>query len=294
MQADRPSQTAWLAALARARHQIIDDGKVFRDPLALRVLGPAMAAELTEAPRRAENRLARGFRLPLAARSRIVEDTLHTAVQQGVRQCVVLGAGLDTLGCRQPHAGVGLRVFEVDFPATQAWKRRLLAEAGLAEPADTVFVPVDFERDDFIVALQQGGWDAERPTVFSWLGVTVYLTPPIVLQTLQRLRDTSAPGSVVVFDYVSRPPSLAWLRRGMLALLSRRYARMGEPWRCFMDDRALLQSLQAMGYCNIDVLRPADVAQELMGQARSSPAARLRSRFGGVVRASVPQRGASG
>ena len=94
----------------------------------------------------------RPMRLFIAARSRFSEDTLAACVARGVRQVVVLGAGLDTFSLRNPHAGV--RVFEVDYPATQGWKRERLTQAGLAMPSSLTFAPVDFERQSLAEGLR--------------------------------------------------------------------------------------------------------------------------------------------
>jgi O-methyltransferase involved in polyketide biosynthesis len=114
--------------MQRALHQIVDVPRVLDDPLAVRILG----ADAASALQAAADRPSRGLRAYIAMRSRHAEDRLAEAVSRGVRQYVVLGAGLDTFACRNPHPG--LRVFEVDYPATQDWKRGRLAAVGIAEP----------------------------------------------------------------------------------------------------------------------------------------------------------------
>ena len=113
-----PSLTARVAALLRAAHQLLEGGAIFADPLAVLICGEdagAISRFVREHPYR--------LRLFIVARSRFAEECLSHAVDRGVRQVVVLGAGLDTFGLRNPYAGKGLRVFEVDRPATQQWKR---------------------------------------------------------------------------------------------------------------------------------------------------------------------------
>ncbi|WP_280716731.1 class I SAM-dependent methyltransferase [Kitasatospora sp. MAP5-34] len=141
----------------------------FRDPLAVRILGedPDDLARDADAEAHPERRLMRLF---IAVRSRFAEDALADAVERGVRQLAVLGAGLDTFGCRNPHEAVGLTVFEVDHPATQAWKRARLDEAGIVPPASQRFVPVDFERDGLAGGLAAAGFDSQAPAFFGWLG----------------------------------------------------------------------------------------------------------------------------
>jgi methyltransferase (TIGR00027 family) len=120
----------------------------------------------------------------VAARSRYAEDQLAQAVEQRVAQYVVLGAGLDTFAYRNPHAAY-LRVFEVDRPATQAWKLERLQAAGIAVPPELQFVPVDFERQTLATGLEQGGFDSGSPAFLSWLGVTPYLTRESCMATLR-------------------------------------------------------------------------------------------------------------
>src|SRR5208282_5568085 len=125
MQSGKPSRTAWAAAAHRAAHQILDHGRIFSDPLALRILGQDAETVARDAE---EHPSSRAMRIFIAARTRFAEDALAAAVASGLRQLVVLGAGLDTYAYRNPHAG-RLRIFEVDHPATQAWKRERLADA---------------------------------------------------------------------------------------------------------------------------------------------------------------------
>jgi methyltransferase (TIGR00027 family) len=174
MQPGQPSLTARGAAGHRAAHQLLEDGRIFRDPLAVRILGgdpDEIAREAEAAPSR------RPMRLFIAVRTRFAEDALAAAAERGARQLVVLGAGLDTFAHRNPHEGAGLRVFEVDHPATQAWKRARLAEAGLAAPPSLTFAPVDFERQTLADGLAAAGFDPAAPSFFTWLGVVPYSHP---------------------------------------------------------------------------------------------------------------------
>ena len=141
----------------------------------------------------------RPWRLFIAARSRFSEDALAASVAGGVRQVVILGAGLDTFSLRNPHGDQGVRVFEVDHPATQEWKRERLQQAGLAVPASLTFAPIDFERESLADGLKAVGFQADRPAFFQWLGVVPYLTRAAVSATLDFI--AGVPGSEVVFDY---------------------------------------------------------------------------------------------
>jgi methyltransferase (TIGR00027 family) len=250
---DRPSTTAERVALRRAAHQLFDDPKVFDDPVALRIVGSSAAAALDRVAEDAPT--GRGLRALMVARSRYAEEALARAVDAGVRQYVILGAGLDTFAYRNPFPPGRLRVFEVDHPATQAWKRAKLGDAGIAVPADLVFAPVDFERDALDDGLLAAGWDAHVPTFFSWLGVTPYLEVESVMATL-RVVAAAAPGSEVVFDYSIPPSLLDPGRRRVFEALAARVAAAGEPWRTFFEPAALARELTALGLTVVDDVGP--------------------------------------
>src|SRR5262249_7097362 len=152
-------------------------------------------------------RVSTHLRAFIAARSRYAEDELALAVKRGVRQYVILGAGLDTFAYRNPYPESALSVFEVDHPATQAWKRARLKEAGIPLPIDLTFAPVDFEEQTLAGGLRDAGYDPSLSAFFSWLGVTPYLTIEGMMATLRFI--ASAPiGSGGVFDYVTSPSLL--------------------------------------------------------------------------------------
>ncbi|MBV7454877.1 SAM-dependent methyltransferase [Acidovorax sp. sif1233] len=295
----RPSHTALLCGIARARHQLIEGGEIFADPLALDILGPAGAAQVRQAlegdgPQglaRDAGSFSQAMRGALAVRSRIAEDTLREAVAAGATQYVVLGAGLDTFALRGEWPRGLARVFEVDHPSTQAWKRGLAASAGLCMPPGAAYVPVDFERQDFMEQLAAQGLDAGQRTVFSWLGVTMYLAPSAVQATLARIGAGAAPGSVLVFDYVRRPGALQWGRKLALGLMARRFGRMGEPWRCFLRDAELRALLAGHGFEPAEFITPAMIRSTLLAHRPSTRRQRvLGGLLGGVVRVRVGAR----
>src|SRR5271170_2255196 len=143
MQEGTFSKTAHRVAIRRAAHQLLDQPRVLDDPLALRIIGSEAEAALRSNPRE-DHAFSRAFRAFMAVRSRFAEDELGRAVAHGVRQYVVLGAGLDTFAYRNAYPD--LRVYEVDHPATQAWKREQLHAASIPIPQSLTFVPIDFER----------------------------------------------------------------------------------------------------------------------------------------------------
>jgi methyltransferase (TIGR00027 family) len=239
--------------MRRAAHQVLDEPIVLDDPIALRLVGPRAEASIRSDPRRFQSRVGRVLRAFLVARSRCAEDALGVAVAAGVRQYVVLGAGLDTFAYRNPYAAEGLHVFEVDHPATQGWKRALLGKVRIEEPASLTFVPVDFETQTLPERLSACGFQADAPAYFSWLGVVMYLTRETVMSTLGFVADRPA-GSGITFDYLVPPSSLPFLRRIGFWMMSRRVAAAGEPWRTWFDPVTLARDLRGLGFTRLEDL----------------------------------------
>ena len=259
----QPSKTALRVALRRAAHQLYDKKPlVFDDPLAVPILGPEFREELNRTPDADRRPFSAALRAFMVVRARLAEDTLAQGVAElGVRQYLVLGAGLDTFAYRNPHAQV--RVFEVDHPATQAWKRERLEAAKITIPDNVTLVPVDFERQRLAEELLAAGFDATVPTVTAWLGVTPYVT-------LEAFRDTTellgsfAPGSAVVFDYSQPREALPPVEKLMLDSLSSRVALAGEPFRLFFTPDALERELKLAGLAVVEDLDGPALTKKLL------------------------------
>ncbi len=249
-----PSGTAYRVALRRAAHQVFDVPPVFRDPLALRIVGADRKGTRAQADLRAPSRPhSASLRAFLVARSRFAEDMLATAVHAGdVSQYVLLGAGLDTFAYRNPWPA--LRVFEVDHPDTQRWKLQLLAEGGIAVPATVAHVPVDFHGDVLADRLAASGFDKTQPAVFAWLGVVPYLTEAGFSATLGFLSSCAA-GSTLVFDYGLPRHLLPPLEQLAFDSLASRVAAAGEPFQLFFEPEELHRRLNPMGW---DVIEDLD------------------------------------
>jgi methyltransferase (TIGR00027 family) len=272
-----------MVGASRAAHQLFDLPRVFVDPVALPILGPEAAARIRGAQWRFNTLYSRYLRALLVARSRIAEDALSEAVARGVRQYVLLGAGLDTFAHRNPHAAVGLRVFEVDHPATQEWKRQLLSRARLPSPESLTYVPINFETQQLAEQLRANGFRADEPVFFAWLGVTVYLTRDAIEQTLKFVAQ-STDRSGIAFDYMNLPPHPGLLRRLGLKLMLRRFAAVGEPWRTFFDPPQLHAELKSLGFATVQDFG----ADEINARYFNHADARLRvGGFGRVVLAWV-------
>lgn len=242
-----PSRSALRVASLRAVHQLLDEPLVLPDPIALPLLGAQTEAGLRDDPFVLNDPISRGLRAALVARSRFVEDELAVRVAAGVRQYVLLGAGLDTFAYRNPHSGKGLKVFEVDHPGTQGLKQHLLAEAGIGVPPSLSFVPVDFERDELAVALQKAGFHADRPACVSWMGVTMYLTADTVLRTVGTVAGFAA-GTSLCFDYRVPVATLNPIERAVSEFVEQQARALGEPWLSAFDPAPLQRQLIELGF----------------------------------------------
>ena len=251
MQEGKFSRTAQRVAIRRAAHQLLDQPRVLDDPLALRIIGVEAAEELQSNPKE-NHKFSRAFRAFMVARSRYAEDQLAHAVSRGVRQYVVLGAGLDTFACRNPHPW--LRVFEVDHPATQAWKRGQLQAASIVVSPSLTFVPVDFEQQTLADGLRLSGFNTNDAAFFSWLGVTPYLTHAACMATLSFIAKMP-PGSGVVFDFAVDRKLLNFGQKMALDALSRRVAAAGEPLQLFFDPGKLQEELIGLGFRRTEFLQ---------------------------------------
>jgi len=255
-----PSRTALGAAVHRAVHQRVEGGAIFADAFAASILDDETRARLDEA---AADPSQRPMRLFIAARSRFSEETLAACVARGARQVVVLGAGLDTFSLRNPHAGQGVRIFEVDHPATQRWKRERLNQAALATPASLTFAPVDFERQSLADGLAAAGFAADRPAFFQWLGVVPYLTRQAFSLSLDFI--AGVPDSEVVFDYAEPFENYPAERRDNVMAIADSAAARGEPWLGLYQPAEISEMLRSKGFRAVEDLGLAELTERFYG-----------------------------
>jgi methyltransferase (TIGR00027 family) len=201
MENGQPSFTALTAAAARAAHLTVDaEPWIFADTLATAILGDRAEELISYHTLHGTHPVLSGARAQATCRSRYTEDALARAVARGVAQYVILGAGLDTFAYRAGR-DAGVRVFEVDHPATQDWKRRALAAAAVPEPEHVSFVSADLAAGSLAGRLAPAGFDAAAPALVSWLGVTMYLTRDAIAATLGAIAGF-APGTEVIAEYM--------------------------------------------------------------------------------------------
>ena len=227
------SFTALTAAAARAAHLIVDQEPwIFADGLAAQLLGEQAEELISYHKLHGTHPVLAGARVQVTCRSRYTEDALSRAVSRGVGQYVILGAGLDSFAYRAGLAG-RVRVFEVDHPATQDWKRRALAAAQVPVPEAVTFVAVDLATDSLAGPLLAAGFATAAPALVSWLGVTMYLTPDAVADIMTAV-GRLAPGTELVADYML-PAGLRDEAGAVYGeLVAQAAAERGEPWlSCF-------------------------------------------------------------
>jgi methyltransferase (TIGR00027 family) len=246
------SETALRVAHRRAVHQLLDQPCILNDPIAVPLLGDEFALD----HQRESHPLVRAFRAFMAARSRFAEDEFAASVEAGVGQYVVLGAGLDTFAYRNRNRN--LRLFEVDFPATQEWKRTLLERAGIELPPNLTFVPIDFEQETLGDGLAEAGMDMGAPAFFVALGVVPYLSMAAFRSAIEAI-GRFPPPTAVVFNFGISPELLGPLARAALDMLSARVAAVGEPFRLFFSPGELEAELKRSGFSQIELISPDDL-----------------------------------
>ncbi|MFP6557776.1 SAM-dependent methyltransferase [Paraburkholderia sp. B3] len=256
-----PKPSALMVATQRAAHQLLDRPLVLDDPVALTVLGAAEAQTLRDNIDRFRHPTSVGMRSSVIVRSRLADDVWGEAVERGIRQYVVLGAGLDTSAYRHPDAAA--RIFEVDLLPMQEWKRARLSEADIVVPPSLHFVPVDFEGVGLAEELARAGFDANAPAIFSWLGVTMYLDEAAVIETL-RFIASCAKGSAVLFEYAMPLSSLPPIMRMAMEQLTAQFAERGEPWKTFFEPTVLAETLTELGFSHSNTWTPDALNQRYL------------------------------
>ena len=279
MKDDQASFTAFMVAYMRAYHSTHETPKIFDDFLAYDLIPEEKRSlieqyltpwvkqvndyedtELCFNQKMISEFLMQGIN-NVASRARYAEDNLAKAIQQGVKQYVILGAGMDTFAFRRPEMLEKLEVFEVDHPATQEFKLHRLAELGWKHPAKLHFIPIDFTKESLVTALMRSSsYDTNIKTFFSWFGVTPYLPQKDVLATLRFIADVAPVGSSLVFDYIDTdafiPEKLSPQMRELLEYLS----KIGEPLESNgFNPSNLAEELASLGFRLYEDLSPTNI-----------------------------------
>ena len=267
------SRTAVATAYLRAAHQLLDAApKILDDPIAVRLLGEDACQKIRESAESYQNSYTKALRSYVVLRSRFAEDRLADAVQRGVSQYVILGAGFDTFAFRQPVWAKSLKIFEIDHPSTQSVKRSLITKAGLELAANVRFAQIDFEHESLLEGLCRNHVSLEEPTFFSWLGVTVYLKEAAIDSALKSMAACPS-GSEVVLTFKQPPTRTAGIAAEADRQLADNVASVGEPFVSFFKPNDMEAKLLSAGFSKVEFLdqktadaryfasRPADLPE---------------------------------
>jgi len=252
-----PGYTATLAAVGRAIHAE-GERPLVADHLALGLAGKPGARLMAELTSQLPEASRRSFGLAFAIRTRFVEDAVEAAIQDGIRQYAVLGAGLDSFAYRRPRLGEGFRIFEVDRAASQAWKRDRLEEMGIAIPPSVAFVPLDAETDDLRAGLIKAGFDSSAPVVVSAIALTQYLGRPAIERILEQVASF-APGSRLVVTYVVPAAELSEMAAAGLAWTMSQAEERGEPFVSLFRPVEFDDLLIKKGFSRVEEAGPAEL-----------------------------------
>ena len=264
MEDGSPSQTALMVAVLRAHHcHFAPEPKILKDTTALPLSGMADLDAVKDykngvieffsglSSRETAESFVQQISDSVCMRSRLVEERLTKARKQGLEQLVILGAGLDSTAYRFTEQLNGLPVFEIDHPATQHWKKTRLTECNINLPDNLKFVGFDFENQTLAEALEAGGVHSNAVTMFTWLGVQMYLTPATVQATLAVL-GKFPPGSQLIMDFAmpdaTHPDEQL---QDPVGELNRVVSEMGEPFESTYTEQELETCLKEAGFSDV-------------------------------------------
>jgi len=262
MQKAQASETAIMAAVYRATHQVLDGNpKIFSDPISVGFVPGSSEPEIREREEEYQRPQHLWYRSAIVLRSRFTEDQLCEATKGGVRQYLILGAGFDTFAYRQPSWASKLSIIEVDHPTTQAMKQDYLSKAGIV-PADNVsFCPIDFEHTSLAEGIASSPFDPYVPTVVSWLGVTMYLTRSAIEETFRFVLSLPS-SSRIVFTFILPPSAIddPDAKKAVESMMAR-VEEYGEPIISLFEPSELQEWLLRLGFSDVFYLSP-EQAQE--------------------------------
>lgn len=256
----QPSRTILNPAIQRAAHQLLDAPLIFRDPMAVGFIPEASENAICAASDDLRSGRVKLLRSAMVLRSRFAEDRLAKAAARGVRQYVMVGAGLDTFPWRQPDFTHGMQIFAVDHPATLAWVRERLRQRHLSPPPNVTFLAIDLEQHSLGEKLVVTGFISEAACFFSVLGVMPYLSPDTA-GALLGFPATLPRGSEIVFTFNPPDEELSGDDFDEAVRSVARVASLGEPWKYRPRPQDLLRHLNRLGYAEISHLTP-EIAQQ--------------------------------
>jgi methyltransferase (TIGR00027 family) len=257
-----PGYTATLAAVGRAVHSQ-GDWPLIKDDLALGLAGEAGTALLAQLTAQLPEASCKSFGFAFAIRARFVEDAVELAIRDGLDQYAILGAGLDSFPYRRPDGSGRLAIFEVDRPASQAWKRRRLGEMGVAVPDSLTYVPLDITARDLRQTLVAAGFDLAKPAIVSAIALTQYLAQPAI-EDMLRLVASLAPGSRLVITYVVPESELSDLAAAGLKWTMSQAEDRGEPFLSLFRPAEFEQLAHRSGFSRVEEVGSTELIQRYL------------------------------
>ena len=281
---NKTSITALMSSFGRAFHAENEEHPVFTDYLAKElmtaeeytavqnyILGGVQFFEpeidpVKQKPKELLRRLVNVHIAPSPlCRAAYTEKALKTAVLTGTKQYVILGAGMDTFAFRETEFLSRYRVFEVDYPLTQADKLERITCAGWTVPDNLAFVPLDFTKDSLTERLIAAGFDPSAKSFFAWLGVICYLSAEAIDTMLSALSELCADGSTLVFDYPDENFFDAPERRVQNTIMMAKAG--GEPMQSEFSYSELEKLLEKHGFLIYELLTPDDIQRDVINKA---------------------------
>ncbi len=263
------SETAQFAAAHRAYHFMIDRPVILEDSAAIWLVNPQLSTILRVSPLRwlFWRPLIMKVR-PMSAfiiiRSRYAEEMLENAIKDGCRQYLIMGAGLDSWALR--HKDSNVKVFELDLPATQQYKKTRIQSYLGGLPSNLVMVPIDFESESLSDVLQNSEIEIQTKIFVSWLGTICYLSRNSIFETFSSLSSICIPGSRIVFDYFQPKSTMSPADLQLFELLDEGGKRRGEPMQTLMETKEINEILQSSGFNIIEDLSASQIRQRYLDQ----------------------------
>ena len=264
MESNKASTTAWAVAMARAAHARYHSPPIFDDSLVLSLIDPQFQSMLEFFAPPEQPDATYNNRAYIAFRQRYQEQCLAQSYAAGLRQYVILGAGLDSYAFRQSQQMPALKIYEVDFPATQQQKAERIAELGWQHPGNLLFAPCDFNVDSLQDCLVNAGFDPALPAYFAWMGVTVYLPQHTVAETLATLLAVAPAGGRVALEYAPPTETLVGDDRLCREASLAQPTRADEPFLSFYTLADMQALLNGLGYRDIEPLDHDAAAAEVL------------------------------
>lgn len=255
-----PDHTAVRVALWRALHVLVDNPPhIFNDRVGLNLIG---ADESWQQRGDMNPQWTRGYRASIVARARFIEDLLSVKIQNGLQQYVIMGAGLDSFVQREPELASRIIIFEIDEPATQAWKRQRLSELDYSTPDYLKFVPVDFESgESWLEKLAKSAFDFKKPALVSSTGVAMYLSREANLNSLKKIASL-VPGSTLAMTFMLKPELVNTEERSQYEMVMERAASAGTPFLSLFRPEEAIDLVKEAGFKEVKHVSRDDIIQK--------------------------------